>query len=177
MDYQPADGKREKVHTGQEGERKYVKDKYGSYTLTKKERIRRSKERQRIEPQRQAAAREKRKKTWQRKRELQLAQANKDAKIKLRKQIAPTSKGQEFVNSKHSRVRKNQRQITNADIAEALAHPMHEDPVEVDDFGRRAKRFIGERTVVVLNPDTKQVITTYPTSKKFRNRYGKGSEK
>ena len=55
------------VHSGTEGERRYVKDKYGGYELSKKARIKRAEEMAKTQKARRDAARKKRIDTWARK--------------------------------------------------------------------------------------------------------------
>lgn len=55
------------VHSGAEGKRRYVQDKYGGYELAKEERIKRAKEMAKTEKARRDAARKKRIDTWARK--------------------------------------------------------------------------------------------------------------
>lgn len=100
----------------------------------------------------------------------------KDAKIEARKQLAKLPSGRKFVKSKHGRIRQSERDINDKDIAEALAHPLKAFPIETDKLGRRAQKHIGEKTTVVMNPDTNNVITTYQTSSRKRRKYSKGSE-
>ena len=68
VDYNPGDGKIQSVHTGKEGKRTYVQDKYGGYEKTKEARIAHAKEMAATEEARKAAAREKRIATWERKK-------------------------------------------------------------------------------------------------------------
>lgn len=68
VDYNPGDGKIQSVHTGKEGKRTYVQDKYGGYEKTKEARIAHAKEMAATEEARKAAAREKRIATWDRKK-------------------------------------------------------------------------------------------------------------
>lgn len=60
---------RTNVHHGNTGKRRYTKDKYGDYVLTKEAKMQRAQELKATEKERKAAAREKRIATWQRKRE------------------------------------------------------------------------------------------------------------
>ena len=71
------------IHRGNEGQRRYVKDKYGSYVLTKEARIERAKKMAATEDARKEAARKKRIATWQRKKEEQAKE--KSAKIVVAK--------------------------------------------------------------------------------------------
>lgn len=100
----------------------------------------------------------------------------KDDKIEARKQLSKLPSGRKFVKSKHGRIRQSERDINDKDIAEALAHPLRVFPVETDKLGRHAQKYIGEKTTVIMNPDTGTVITTYPTSSRKRRKYSKGSE-
>lgn len=52
------------IHSGTEGKRRYVQDKYGGYELAKEERIKRAQEMEKTEKARRAAARQKRINTW-----------------------------------------------------------------------------------------------------------------
>ena len=61
---------RKNVHNGNTGKRRYVKDKYGSYVLSKDARIAHAKQMEATEKERKVAAREKRIETWQKKKEL-----------------------------------------------------------------------------------------------------------
>lgn len=60
---------RKNVHNGNTGRRRYVKDKYGSYVLSKDARIARAKQMEATEKERKAEARRKRIETWQKKKE------------------------------------------------------------------------------------------------------------
>lgn len=68
VDYRPGNGKRQHIHTGTEGKRKYVKDEYGDYQLRKEVRVAKAKEMASTEAARKAAAREKRIETWRKKK-------------------------------------------------------------------------------------------------------------
>ena len=65
--FEPRRGNSAIVHSGTEGKRRYVKDKYGGYELSKEERIKRAEERAKTEKARRDAARKKRIETWARK--------------------------------------------------------------------------------------------------------------
>lgn len=63
VDYVAADG-RKNVHNNNTGKRRYVKDKYGNYVLSKDERIKHAKKMTATEQQRKESARKKRINTW-----------------------------------------------------------------------------------------------------------------
>lgn len=60
---------RKNVHNNNTGERRYVKDKYGTYELSKEARIEHSKQMAATEKERQEAARKKRIETWKKKKQ------------------------------------------------------------------------------------------------------------
>lgn len=62
--FEPIKGKSATVHSGTEGKRRYVKDQYGGYELTKEERIKQAQERAKTQRARREAARKKRIETW-----------------------------------------------------------------------------------------------------------------
>lgn len=97
-------------------------------------------------------------------------------KIKVRKELNPSTAAQDFVNTKHSRVRKSERQISNADIQQALDRPIKTFPLRTDKMGRKSQKIIGKDTTVIINPETKAVITTYPTSERKRKLYENGGD-
>ncbi|MEG1863529.1 MAG: hypothetical protein RR198_07990 [Oscillospiraceae bacterium] len=68
VDYRPGNGKKQNIHSGTEGKRKYIKDEYGNYQLTKEVRVAKAKEMASTEAARKAAAREKRIETWRNKK-------------------------------------------------------------------------------------------------------------
>jgi len=71
----------------------------------------------------------------------------------------------------HAQTRMAERGITDTQIAQALNDPLHELSVTTDERGH-AKKVIGHEVTVVINPDTGKIVTTYPTGKKARRRYG-----
>ena len=66
--FEPKKGKSTTIHSGGEGKRKYVKDEYGGYELSKEERIKRAQDMADTEGARRSAARKKRIETWARKK-------------------------------------------------------------------------------------------------------------
>lgn len=76
-----------------------------------------------------------------------------------------------FVKTTHAKIRQSQRNISNIDIEKALRNPIHKESIITDELGRKSQKIIGDFTTVVINPDTMEVITTYPTKKSKRQRY------
>lgn len=71
----------------------------------------------------------------------------------------------------HARERLSERGVSDLQVANALAHPLHEDPIRTDAEGRRAQKVIGRAATVVVNPDTGAIITAYRTSSKTRRKH------
>lgn len=63
-------GKAMTIHSGTEGNRRYVKDQYGGYELSKESRIKHAREMESTKEERKEATRQKKKDTWARKKEL-----------------------------------------------------------------------------------------------------------
>ncbi|MCT7694050.1 MAG: capsid protein [Lactobacillus iners] len=70
------------------------------------------------------------------------------------------------------KIRQIKRSISNIDID--LRNPIHKESIITDELGRKSQKIIGDFTTVDINPDTMEVITTYPTKKSKRQRYLKG---
>lgn len=71
----------------------------------------------------------------------------------------------------HARERLSERGVSDEAAMDALAHPLHEEPVTVDARGRRAQKVVGRRATVVRNPDTGAIITAYKTKGRLRRKY------
>ena len=71
----------------------------------------------------------------------------------------------------HARQRLAERGVSDLQVANALAHPLHEDPVKTGADGRKARKVVGRVATVVANPDTGAIITAYRTSSKTRRKY------
>lgn len=68
--YKPAKGRTSTIHSGNEGKRRYAKDQYGDYKLTKEARIKRSEDMAKGQKERDKLARQKRMDTWAQKKDL-----------------------------------------------------------------------------------------------------------
>lgn len=71
----------------------------------------------------------------------------------------------------HARQRLAERGVGDIQLANALAYPLHKDPIKVGADGRRARKVIGRVATVVINPDTGAIITAYRTGSKTRRKY------
>lgn len=74
--------------------------------------------------------------------------------------------------SKHATERMTERSVTQKQIDDALANPIHREEIRTDEQGRRSQKIIGREATAVVNPDTGVIITTYPTSARRRRKYG-----
>ena len=90
--YDPKKGKAATIHSGTEGNRRYVKDQYGGYELSKEARTKRAQKLASTEKERKKAARQKRIDTWARKKEL-TEKDDKYDKIEARKTIGIKDRG------------------------------------------------------------------------------------
>lgn len=74
--------------------------------------------------------------------------------------------------TKHGAERMTERRISDSQAADAIIKPLHKEPVKVDDKGRPEQKYIGFSSTVILNPETNEIITAYPTKARFRKKYG-----
>ncbi len=68
------------------------------------------------------------------------------------------------------------REVTPAQINDALNSPIHIGEIRTDADGRRGQKYIGMYATAVINPDEKRIITTYPTKSSNRRKYGTGND-
>ena len=73
--------------------------------------------------------------------------------------------------TQHATVRMSERNIADASIDDAIENPLHKGDVVIDEDGRKSVKYIGKDTTVIMNPDTKEVITTWKTGSRVRKKY------
>ncbi|WP_155830675.1 hypothetical protein [Ligilactobacillus hayakitensis] len=73
--------------------------------------------------------------------------------------------------SKHLVERTIQRDRDVSTMIDVLVNPLEISPTRFTD-GKSNKRYCGAITMVVINPDTGNVITTHPTRRNIRKRHG-----
>jgi tetratricopeptide (TPR) repeat protein len=73
---------------------------------------------------------------------------------------------QEITFTNHALERAIQRGVSKESILDTLASPLKIEDVKIDSLGRPSQRFIGQKAEVVINPETKQVVSVNPTSTK-----------
>ena len=64
------------------------------------------------------------------------------------------------------------RSVSLTGISEALTQPLHIGNTVIDDKGRSSKHYIGNAATAVLNPNSGEIATAWPTSKRLRKKYG-----
>ena len=74
--------------------------------------------------------------------------------------------------SGHAAERMAERGVTEEQMDDALAHPLHVSEVKVDEQGRRSQKYIGWDATVSVNPDTGKIVTVFPTGSRRRGKYG-----
>ena len=75
-------------------------------------------------------------------------------------------------NTDHALKRMAERNVTQEQMDNARANPLHVSEVKIDSDGRPSQTYIGNSATVVINPETGDIITTNPTSKRRRRKYG-----
>lgn len=70
----------------------------------------------------------------------------------------------------HIRKRQIERKVNDEDIDDALIKPLKIIDQGTDKQGRKSVKYIGERATVIINPDTKNKVTTWPTSSRKRRK-------
>ena len=74
--------------------------------------------------------------------------------------------------TQHGEHRMTERSVSDEGAMNAILSPIHSEPVTIDELGRKAQKRIGAEATVVINPDTGEIVTAYPTSRKIRRKYG-----
>ena len=80
----------------------------------------------------------------------------------------------DYVFSEHALERAKERNVGLDQAIDAIVSPLHEMPTEIRN-GEPAKKVYGNKATVVCNPKTNVIITTYPTGKKWRSKYGEST--
>lgn len=65
-----------------------------------------------------------------------------------------------------------ERSVSEEWIADAIAHPIHHGDIEYDDLERASMKVVGRYATVVVNPETGDLVSCWPTSSKRRRKYG-----
>ncbi|MFV0291024.1 MAG: DUF4258 domain-containing protein [Mangrovibacterium sp.] len=73
----------------------------------------------------------------------------------------------------HAIERSIQRNVSQADIQDALQSPLKTTEAKYDSQGYPSVKYIGASSTVVVNPETGKIITVYPTSSQRRSSLSK----
>ena len=73
--------------------------------------------------------------------------------------------------SEHAKKRMDERGVTQEQIDDAIANPLHREQIKTDGQSRRSQKVIGREATAVVNPDTGVIITTYRTKSRYRRKY------
>ena len=57
-----------------------------------------------------------------------------------------------------------EKNVSQSDISNALKNPLQVTEIRYDSQGRPSVRYIGNNATVIVNPETGNIITVYPTS-------------
>lgn len=74
--------------------------------------------------------------------------------------------------SKHVVKRANERNVSISSMRDALLEPLEVTKVRYDKEGQPSKQYRGKITTVAVNPDTGNVVSTNPTRRDIRKKYG-----
>lgn len=91
-----------------------------------------------------------------------------DKAMKSYKALAGTkaATGEKITVTDHLAARVVARKIPIADVKDALTNPIKEGTVRVETDGRKSRQLIGKSAIVVVNPETGNLITAWRTSRK-----------
>jgi RHS repeat-associated protein len=67
------------------------------------------------------------------------------------------------------------RGVKPTGILDAVKNPLKQGEVKVDSLGRPSQASVGAKATVIVNPETRKIITTYPTSSKKADRLLQGN--
>jgi len=75
--------------------------------------------------------------------------------------------------SRHVTERMAQREVGVSSIKQALTNPLHVYPDKVNGSGQVGRKYLGQQSTVVINPETGNVVTTYKTQERYAKKYAK----
>lgn len=74
--------------------------------------------------------------------------------------------------SNHAADRVDERKVTKGGIANAVESPLHVVDRGYNSEGQRSVKYVGRSATVVVNPDTGDVVTCWPTGSSTRRKHG-----
>ena len=82
----------------------------------------------------------------------------------------------EIEKTEHAEKRREERNVSDDDVSDALNEPLYVGDLEIDKNGRPSRKYVGKNATVVINPDTNKEITSWRTSSRFRKKFEKGGK-
>lgn len=80
----------------------------------------------------------------------------------------------EIEKTEHAEKRREERNVSDDDVSDALNEPLYVGDLEIDKNGRPSRKYVGKNATVVINPDTNKEITSWRTSSRLRKKFEKG---
>lgn len=74
----------------------------------------------------------------------------------------------EIEKTEHAEKRREERNVSDDDVSDALNEPLYVGDLEIDKNGRPSRKYVGKNATVVINPDTNKEITSWRTSSRLR---------
>lgn len=82
----------------------------------------------------------------------------------------------EIEKTEHAEKRREERNVSDDDVSDALNEPLYVGDLEIDKNGRPSQKYVGKNATVVINPDTNKEITSWRTSSRLRKKFEKGGK-
>ena len=82
----------------------------------------------------------------------------------------------EIEKTEHAEKRREERNVSDDDVSDALNEPLYVGDLEIDKNGRPSRKYVGKNATVVINPDTNKEITSWRTSSRLRKKIEKGGK-
>lgn len=82
----------------------------------------------------------------------------------------------EIEKTEHAEKRREERNVSDDDVSDALNEPLYVGDLEIDKNGRPSRKYVGKNATVVINPDTNKEITSWRTSSRLRKKFEKGGK-
>lgn len=71
----------------------------------------------------------------------------------------------------HAMDQMEERGVSIDDVVDADKNPLHRRPTKIDELGRPSYQQIGRNATIVVNPETNEIPSVWPTGTKDRRRY------
>lgn len=78
--------------------------------------------------------------------------------------------------TEHAEKRREERNVSDNDVLDALNDPLYIGDLEVDEKGRLSRKYVGKNATVIINPETNREITSWRTGSRLRKKFEKGGK-